>query len=69
MKKLILNIEESKYRAFLSYIETLDYVSVSKNEDLPVWQQEEVKRRMDLVAKGEMKARTWDEARKDVFKK
>ncbi|MCA1761957.1 MAG: addiction module protein [Flavobacteriales bacterium] len=69
MKKLILNIEESKYRAFLSFIETLDYVSVSKNEDLPVWQQEEVKRRMDLVAKGEMKARTWDEARKDVFKK
>ncbi len=69
MKKLILNIEESKYRAFLTFIETLNYVSVSKNEDLPVWQQEEVKRRMDLVAKGEMKARTWDEARKDVFKK
>lgn len=32
MKKLVLNIEESKFKAFLSFIKTLDYVSVSKEE-------------------------------------
>jgi hypothetical protein len=69
MKKLILNIEESKYQAFLSFIKTLDYVSVSKDDAIPGWQQEEVNRRMELIAKGEMKVRSWDEARADVFKK
>jgi hypothetical protein len=69
MKRLILNIEESKYQAFLSFIKTLDYVSVSKDYAIPGWQQEEVNRRMELIAKGEMNVRSWDEARADVFKK
>lgn len=69
MKKLILNIEESKYQDFLSFIKTLDYVSVSKDDAIPMWQQEEVNKRLELVAKGEMNVRSWDEARKDVFKK
>ncbi len=69
MKKLILNIEESKYQAFLSLIKTLDYVSVSKDDAIPAWQQEEVNRRMELIAKGEMNVRSWDEASKEVFKK
>ncbi len=69
MKKLILNIEESKYEAFLSFIQTLDYVVVSRDVEIPAWQQEEVNRRMELVAKGEMSLRPWDEARKDIFKK
>jgi hypothetical protein len=69
MKKLILNIEESKYQAFLSFIKTLDYVSVSKDETVPGWQQEEVSRRMELIAKGEMNLRSWDEAKKEIFKK
>lgn len=53
MKQLILNIEEDKFRAFLSFIKTLDYVSVSKGDQIiPEWQQEEVSRRIKLLEKG-----------------
>lgn len=70
MKQLILNIEDDKFRAFLSFIKTLNYVSVSKeNHIIPERQQKEVNRRMQLLEKGEMKTREWDEARKDIFKK
>ena len=69
MKQIILNIEESKFKAFLSFIKTLDYVSVSKEEAIPALQQQEINRRLQLIEKGEMKTRSWDEAKKDIFKK
>lgn len=68
MKQLILNIEEGKFKAFLSFIKTLDYVSVSELGEIPQWQQDEVKRRMELLAKGEMDVRSWDEAKDEIFK-
>lgn len=69
MKHLILHIEESKYKAFLSFIQTLDYVSISTEDEIPQWQQDEVNRRLKLVEKGEMKTRNWEEAKQDIFKK
>lgn len=69
MKQIILNIEDSKFKAFLSFIKTLDYVSVAKEEVVPVWQQEEVEKRLQLVENGEMQSRSWDEAQKEVFKR
>lgn len=69
MKQLILNIEESKYSAFLSFIKTLDYISISDAEAIPQWQQDEVNKRLQSIEKGEMKSRDWEEARKDIFKK
>lgn len=30
---------------------------------------DEVSRRVDLIAKGEMKTRSWEEAKKDIFKR
>ena len=68
MKQLILDIEESKFKTFLSFIKTLDYVSVSEEEAIPQWQQEEVNRRLQLIEEGDMKTRSWDEAKKDIFK-
>jgi hypothetical protein len=68
MKQLILRIEEGKFKAFLSFIKTLDYVSVSEVEEIPQWQQNEVKKRMEKVENGEMKVRNWDEAKDDIFK-
>jgi len=69
MKQITLNIADKKFKAFLEFIKTLDYVSISKEEEIPDWQQEEVKKRLDLVDKGEMKTRSWDKAEKDIFKK
>ena len=69
MKQIILNIEESKFKAFLSFIKTLDYVSVSKEEAIPALQQQEINRRLQLIEKGEMKTRSWEEPKKDIYKK
>jgi len=67
--KITLDIQESRFNTFLDFIKTLDYVSVKKESAIPQWQQEEVNRRLHLIEKGEMKTRSWNEAKADVFKK
>jgi hypothetical protein len=47
----------------------LDYVSINQEDAIPQWQQDEVNRRLQLIDKGEMKTRSWNEAKKDIFKK
>ena len=69
MKKLTLNIEESKYKAFLSFIKTLDYVNIHEEEAVSDIQKEEVLRRLKLIESGKMKTRTWEEAKAELFKK
>ena len=66
MKKITLNIDESKFKVFLSFLKTLDYVSVSDEMDVPIEQQQEVGRRLKLVEEGEMKTRSWEEAKQDI---
>lgn len=69
MKQITLNIDESKFKAFLSFIKTLDYVSVSDEIDIPIEQQQEFERRLKLVQEGKMKTRSWKEAKQDIFKR
>lgn len=69
MKQIVLNIEDSKFKAFFSFIKTLDYVSVSEEETIAVWQEEEINKRLQLIENGEMKIRSWNEAKKDIFKR
>lgn len=70
MKQVTLNIMDSKFKAFLDFIKTLDYVSIKKEEGtIPQWQQDEVNERLELINNGEMKIRSWNEAKKDIFKK
>lgn len=69
MKQITLNIDESKFKAFLSFIKTLDYVSVSDEIDVPKEQQVEAERRTKLVEEGKMSIRSWNEAKKDIFKR
>jgi len=67
MKKTItLQIDDQKFDAFRSFIETLDYVSVI-DDDLPEWQKEEIDRRLKLLDSGKMSTRSWKEAKKDIF--
>ena len=59
-----------KAKAFLEYIKTLDFVSMDNDDtQIPQWQMNESQRRLDLVDKGEMKTRSWGEAKKDIFRK
>jgi len=69
MKRLTLNIDESKYKAFLSFKKTLDYVIVQEDEAVLELQKEEVLKRLDLIDKGEMKTRSWDDAKSELFNK
>lgn len=69
MKQITLNIDESKFKAFLSFIKTLDYVSVSDEKEISLEQQQESERRLKLVQEGKMKTRSWKEAKKDIFKR
>ncbi len=69
MKQITLNIDETKFKAFISFIKTLDYVSVSDEIDIPIEQQQEVERRLKLVEEGKMKTRSWSEAKQDIFKR
>lgn len=69
MKQITLNIDETKFKAFISFIKTLDYVSVSDEIDIPIEQQEEAQRRLELVQEGKMKTRSWNKAKQDVFKR
>ncbi len=68
--KITLDIKDSRFNAFLELIGSLKYVSVcSDPEDIPQEQIDEVNRRLELIANGEMKTRSWDEARSDIFKR
>lgn len=69
MKEITLNIEESKFDTFLSFIKTLDYVSVSEAENIPNWQQDEVLCRLKKIEKGEMEVHAWETIKKDVYKR
>lgn len=69
MKQITLNIEDSKFKAFIDFIKTLDYVSVSREETLPEWQQEEVTRRLEEHKKGNLETKNWDDVKKDTFRK
>lgn len=69
MKQITLNIDESKFKAFLNFIKTLDYVSVSDQIDIPTEQQQETESRIKLLQEGKMKTRSWNEAKQDVFKR
>jgi hypothetical protein len=69
MKQITLNIDESKFQAFLNFIKTLDYVSVSDDMAIPIEHQQEVQKRLKLIQEGKMKTRSWEDAKQDVFKR
>ncbi len=70
MKQITLNIDENKFKIFLNFIKTLEYVSVSDEEiTIPLEQQQEVEERLKLIQEGKMKTRSWNEAKKEIFKR
>ncbi|PIB34203.1 hypothetical protein BFP72_01530 [Reichenbachiella sp. 5M10] len=67
--KITLDIQDNRFDTFMDLIQTLDYVSINEEKSVPEWQQQEVSKRLELVDSGEMKTRSWDSAKKDLFKK
>ena len=70
MKQVIIQVEDSKLDAFVSLIQSLDYVSITEmTTDIPEWQKEEVKRREELVDAGKMKLYSWKEVEEQLLVK
>ncbi len=68
--KITLEIQDHRFKTFMEFIQTLDYVSIKKEEDaIPQWQQDEVNQRLQQINSGKMKTRDWEEAKKDIFQK
>ena len=68
MKQITLNIDETKFKEFMNLLKSLDYVSVSDEIEIPLDHQVEVNRRLSLLEDGKLKTRSWEEAKKDIFK-
>ena len=68
MKQVTLNVEDSKFQAFISFIQTLDYVSVSSDETIPEWQQEEVGKRLKSYKNNPDQALDFNTAMEDIEK-
>lgn len=67
--KLTLEIEDQQFDIFLSFLKTLDYVSIEPETNVPQGQQEEVQRRLEAIERGQMPIQSWENAKKDIFKR
>lgn len=41
----------------------------TENNDLPKWQKDELDKRLAAIENGSMKTRSWETAKKEIFKK
>ena len=66
MTRIVLNIEDDKLKTFMDFISTIEYVTLDTS--IPEWQMEEVNKRLQMLNDGDMKVRSWVEAKDDIFK-
>ncbi|WP_340102538.1 addiction module protein [Rhodohalobacter sp. 8-1] len=67
MKKLTLQIEDDNFESFMEILKELNYVTITESEEIPQWQKEEVQERLKKIKEGQMKSRSWEKARKEIF--
>lgn len=58
----------SKAKALLEYLKTLDFVRVDKN-DIPTWQKEQLDIVLEEHKNGTIHYTDWNEAKKNIFAK
>jgi hypothetical protein len=69
MTQVILNVEDDKLKAFIEFIKTLNYVSLSKSDDIPLWQIEEATKSITQIDNGTAKTEDWSVVKKRLFDK
>lgn len=68
--KITLDIKDSRFQTFLSFIKTLDYVAVSNEElSVPNWQIKEVEKRLKTLEKHPEEAIDFDKTIQNIEKK
>lgn len=66
--RVTLNIQDDRLESFLKHIENLEYAQIIEKNPTSE-QQEEILKRMEAVRSGKMKSRSWEEAKRDIFKR
>jgi hypothetical protein len=69
MTQVILDIEDDKLNAFITFIKTLNYVSVAKSDDIPQWQKDEVNKSIKEIDNSTIIYEDWEVTRKRLFEK
>lgn len=74
-----MNMQELEHKklnliAWIAQIQDIDIINKllkmqTKNNDIPQWQKDVLDKRMEAIEKGTMKMRSWEEAKKEIFKK
>lgn len=67
--KITLDIQENRLSTFLAFIKTLDYVSITKDDNIPQWQKDEVAQRLKDLEKYPERAIDFDQVMEDTEKK
>lgn len=67
MTQITLNIQDSKYAAFLEFIKTLDYVQINENEETPTWHKEIIEKRLKKLKEDDLTA--WEDVKEKLNKK
>lgn len=65
--KVIVDIDDTHYEEFMELLKTLNYVRASDAYDIPEWQQNIVRERIEKIERGEMNLIEVDDVMKRVF--
>lgn len=66
--KIHIDESNSKAKALLEYLKTLDFITVDKDE-LPTWQEEELNNALQDHKEGNANYTDWQEVKENLFKK
>ncbi|WP_107037450.1 addiction module protein [Brumimicrobium mesophilum] len=68
MKEITLKVPDTKLNFFMELVNQLGLEIKNDEVNIPLEQQQEVQRRLELLQEGKMKTRSWSEAKQDIFK-
>jgi len=69
MKEITLKVPDTKLSFFMELVDQLGLEIKDDEINIPVEQQQETQRRLELVKEDKMKTRSWSEAKQDIFKR
>lgn len=70
MTRLVIDVDEERYSELVSYLKSLDYVSIpNDNYEVPDWQSDELRRRSQLINEKKASYKTWESVKSNFKKK
>jgi len=67
--KVTVEIEDAHQEDFLELLKTLNYATLTEQDEIPQWQKDVVRERFEKIDRGEMELHDVDDVMKRVFGK